>query len=100
MLRAAVVFTSAMTATLFKRQTKAVEAENSRALSKMTSVASQAFRCDLSLQEPQMQVRPLAALLMRTFHRRTGKLTGQQSEQAMLNASCGHPTMSPGSSCC
>ena len=50
--RAAVVFTSAMTATLFKRQTKAVEAENSRALSKMTSVASQAFRYDLGPHEP------------------------------------------------
>ena len=45
---AAVVLTSAMTATLYKQQTKAVETENSRALSKMTSVASQAFRCIFS----------------------------------------------------
>jgi len=40
-----VILTTAMTAALYKRQTKAVERDNAAAQTRMTAVANQAFRC-------------------------------------------------------
>ena len=42
---AGVILTTAMTAALYKRQTKAVERDNAAAQARMTAVANQAFRC-------------------------------------------------------
>ena len=47
---AGVILTTAMTAALYKRQTKAVERDNAAAQTRMTAVANQAFRCTADSQ--------------------------------------------------
>ena len=47
---AGVILTTAMTAALYKRQTKAVERDNAAAQTRMTAVANQAFRCTADTQ--------------------------------------------------